>query len=182
LKVIQEQNHILSFISEYDELSKLLNRRGFIERALQTMEQQAGKTAYLIFGDLDHLKEINDCFGHAAGDYAIKQAANRLLECLPGNSIIARIGGDEFVSLVLSDAVSFRDSVFDKLKEAGDTFNAKSEKPYYIDLSVGILEFFCSPQIDLNEIIQQADELLYQAKAKRRTSIKKMRKTKRRLI
>ena len=181
LKVIQEQNHILSFISEYDELSKLLNRRGFMERALQTMEQQAGKTAYLIFGDLDHLKEINDCFGHAAGDYAIKQAANRLLECLPGNSIIARIGGDEFVSLVLSDAVSFRDSVFDKLKEAGDTFNANSEKPYYIDLSVGILEFFCSPQIDLNEIIQQADDLLYQAKAKRRTSIKKIRKTKRRL-
>lgn len=181
LKVIQEQNHILSFISEYDELSKLLNRRGFMERALQIMEQQEGKKAYLIFGDLDHLKEINDCFGHTAGDYAIVQAANRLLDCLPGNSIIARIGGDEFISLVLSDDVHFKESIYASLKISGDAFNAQCEKPYYIDLSVGILEFCCSPQLDLNEVIQRADELLYQAKASRRTSIKKIRKTKKRL-
>ena len=63
MKVIQEQNSILSYISEYDDLSQLLNRRGFMERASHAIESNSVKKAYLLFGDLDHLKEINDCFG-----------------------------------------------------------------------------------------------------------------------
>lgn len=175
LKVIQEQNHILSFISEYDDLSQLLNRRGFMERAIRIMEGQSGQKAYLIFGDLDHLKEINDSFGHAAGDFAIINTAGRLLKCLPSDAIVARIGGDEFVALVLSEDRNFKVSVLEKLKRTGDTYNVQSDKPYYIEFSVGIYEFLCDPQIDLNEIIQKSDELLYQAKANRRKTIRKLR-------
>ncbi len=173
LKVIQEQNHILSFISEYDELSQLLNRRGFMERALQICEQNSGKRAYLLFGDLDHLKEINDCFGHAAGDFAIQTGANRLRDTLPADAVTARIGGDEFVSLILSDEPGFAHSMISTLKRAGDEFNEVSDKPYYVEFSYGIYEFNCNPQIDLHKIIQQSDILLYQAKANRRKSIKK---------
>lgn len=173
LKVIQEQNHILSFISEYDELSKLLNRRGFMERALQLCEQNPGRKAHLIFGDLDHLKEINDCFGHAAGDFAISAAADRLRQVLPGDAITARIGGDEFISLVLSEEPDFQERILNELRSAGDDFNRASDKPYYVEFSFGIYEFCCSPQIDLNTIIQKSDVLLYQAKANRRASIKK---------
>lgn len=174
LKVIQEQNHILSFISEYDELTKILNRRGFMERAIQLLDQHVNEQAYLIFGDLDHLKMINDCYGHAAGDSAIMQSANRLVECLPDKSIIARIGGDEFIALVQSSDPNFKESILASLKENSDAFNARCDKPYYIELSVGIYEFICSSSIDLNEIIKKSDELLYEAKAKRRKDIKKM--------
>lgn len=172
-KIIQEQNRVLSFVSEYDELSRLLNRRGFMERALQLCENNLGKKAHLIFGDLDHLKEINDCFGHAAGDFAISCASNRLRDVLPDDAIIARIGGDEFISLILSEDKAFHEHILKKLKSAGDAFNQASDKPYYVEFSFGIYDFICDPQVDLNQIIQQSDKLLYEAKALRRKSIRK---------
>lgn len=173
LKVIQEQNHILSFISEYDELTKLLNRRSFMERAIQLLEQHTGQKAYLIFGDLDHLKEINDCFGHAAGDFAITHAARFLQDCLPEDAIIARIGGDEFVALTQSDHTDFSTELHTRLKEICKVFNDNSEKPFYVEISIGIYEFYCDADFDINEIIQKSDALLYEAKASRRKSIKK---------
>lgn len=173
LNVIQEQNHILSFISEYDDLSKLLNRRGFMERAITLCKEHENAPAHLIFGDLDHLKEINDCFGHVSGDFAICSAARLLSENLPASSLTARIGGDEFVSLVLSAESDFASSFPKKLQKAEDAFNAACDQPFFVELSVGIKSFLCNPKTDLNEIIQKSDEILYEAKKHRRSSIKK---------
>lgn len=174
LHTIQEQNNILSFISEYDDLTHLLNRRGFMERAIRRCRQNDGRKAYLIFGDLDHLKEINDCFGHTAGDFAISNAAGYLQELLPREAITARIGGDEFVSLVLSEEAEFKEKIKEHLKSLSQQFNSKSGKPFYVELSIGIYGFSCSDEIELNELLQKSDELLYQAKIKRRKSVKKM--------
>ena len=171
LRVIKEKNHILSFISEYDELTKFLNRRGFMEHAISACAQNDGRTAYLIFCDLDHLKEINDTFGHAAGDFAIRSAADRLKSVLPNQAVTARIGGDEFVSLVISDAPTFKDALIAELKYKSEEFNAVTTVPYYVELSVGIYEFSCNPQVEISEIIQKSDELLYEAKKRRRKSI-----------
>lgn len=71
VKEVNEKNEVLNFISEYDALTGCLNRRGFMERAVALNQNNVGKTAVLIFGDLDHLKEINDTFGHMEGDFAI---------------------------------------------------------------------------------------------------------------
>ena len=73
---------------------------------------------------MDHLKEINDCFGHAAGDYAIQTAANYLRHCLPCNSILARIGGDEFAAFVLSDDTEFQENTMQIIKEHANAFNS----------------------------------------------------------
>lgn len=173
LRTIQEQNDILSFVSEYDELTQLLNRRGFMERSIRCCQQSDGKKAYLIFGDLDHLKEINDCYGHAAGDFAIRGVANQLREILPADAITARIGGDEFISLVFSESEDFKDVAMENLKIVSERFNRSSKKPYYVEISIGIYEFCCSSETDLNELFQKSDELLYQAKARRRKSVKK---------
>lgn len=173
LKVIKEKNHILSFISEYDELTNLLNRRGFMEHAISCCKESDGRRAYLIFCDLDHLKEINDCFGHAAGDYAIKVAAARLKDVLPKDSVTARIGGDEFVSFMVTELPGFSEAITEALKDAGDRFNHRSGLPYYIELSVGIHAFYCDPRMKIGEIMKRSDELLYLAKQNRRKSIKK---------
>lgn len=173
LNIIQEKNEILSFISEYDELTRLLNRRGFMERALSFCHENSGKQAQLLFGDLDHLKEINDCFGHASGDYAIRTAAELLSATLPKDSLIARIGGDEYVALILTGDEDFPTTFCQKLKAAEDEINASSSQPFYIEISIGIETFVCHPQIDLNEIIKKSDEFLYQAKQHRRKTIKK---------
>ena len=61
----------------------------------------------------------------------------------------------------------------DGLKIVSERFNRSSMKPYYVEISIGIYEFSCDQDTDLNELIQKSDELLYQAKVKRRKSVKK---------
>ena len=173
LNVIQEQNRVLSFISDYDELSQLLNRRGFMEHAIASLTKNKGRKAYIVFCDVDHLKEINDCFGHTAGDFAIQSAAELMRKSLPENAIIARIGGDEFVSMVLSDEPQYKEEITSHIKEMQDNFNNNKILPYYIEFSVGIYEFVCDPDVELNKVIQKSDELLYQAKQNRRKTVKK---------
>lgn len=171
LRVIQEKNHILSFISEYDELSHLLNRRGFIEKVIHCCKENDGRKAFFIFCDLDHLKEINDKFGHPAGDLAIKTATERLDKVLPKDSIIARIGGDEFIVLVFSEMPGFRDAIVTQLKDEAELFNQNSKLPYYVEFSIGIHEFYCEPDLNIGELMKKSDELLYEAKKNRRKSI-----------
>lgn len=171
--LIQEKNDILRFISEYDDLTSLLNRRGFMEQAIRLCKINYTKTAYLIFGDLDHLKEINDSFGHRNGDYAIKTAADLLQQSLPFGSLIARTGGDEFLAIVLSEDPNFIESFSLKILKNEQYANQTSNKPYFVEMSLGMYKFICSPEIDLNEIIHRADVCLYKNKANRRDSIKK---------
>ena len=173
LKLIQEQNRILSFVSEYDDLSKLLNRRGFMEKALRAIEDHSNQKACLLFGDLDHLKEINDCFGHTAGDFAIRTAADRLRNTLPESALIARIGGDEFVALVVTKEPNFKETLLQRIKEETTSFNEACDQPFYVEISVGLYEFYCNSQLDLMDLLGQSDAILYKEKAKRRKSIKK---------
>lgn len=63
-KMIKKQNEILNNISLYDELTKIYNRRGFIEKSIELINNNIGSDIVIIFCDLDHLKEINDTFGH----------------------------------------------------------------------------------------------------------------------
>ena len=169
---LEEKNHILSMISMYDELTKLLNRRGFMEKALHLMGESKGKKACMVFADVDHLKQINDTFGHAAGDFAIITAANYLRESLPKDVVIARLGGDEYVALFVTDECCKEQAVFN-IKTYAKQFNAKSDKPYYVEMSVGAYEFVCDGSIELSELFKKSDEVLYEEKQNRRTSVKK---------
>lgn len=174
LEVIKEQNKVLGFLSEYDELTKLMNRRGFIEKAMTLYRENEGKHAYLIFGDLDHLKEINDVFGHAEGDFAIKNVAERFRTILPEEAVCGRIGGDEYVAFLLTEERDFAERIKKEFVEAGQVFNAASDKPYYVELSIGVHECICSKEVHFDEMLKKSDELLYVAKANRRKSVKKV--------
>ena len=170
---LEEKNHILSMISMYDELTKLLNRRGFMEKALQMIGNNRGKKAYMVFADVDHLKEINDSFGHAAGDFAIISAANYLRENLTEDAVIARIGGDEYVALVVTDEENYGQDIVSKVKKYAEEFNANTDKEFYVEMSVGVHEFVCENGMDLGELFKKSDVVLYEQKRSRRTSVKK---------
>lgn len=174
LRVIKDQNKVLGFLSEYDELTKLMNRRGFIEKAMTSYRDNVGKHAYMIFGDLDHLKEINDVFGHAEGDFAIKNVAERFRHIMPEEAVCGRIGGDEYVAFVLTEEEGFSERIKREFAAVGEEFNSASDKPYYIELSIGIHECICSNEIPFDEILKKSDKLLYAAKANRRKSVKKI--------
>lgn len=172
---LEEKNQILRVISSYDEMSQLLNRRGFMEKSLQMVQANAGKQAYLLFADIDHLKEINDSFGHAAGDFAIQTAAGYLRHCIPANAVTARIGGDEFVSLFVTDYQENDccELLTRRIEKHAIDFNKSCDKPFYVEISAGIHKFICDPDIDILELLQQSDAVLYEKKKQRRSTIKK---------
>lgn len=170
---LEEKNHILSMISMYDELTKLLNRRGFMEKALHLVGENKGKHAYMVFADVDHLKEINDSFGHAAGDFAIISAADYLRTNLPKDAVIARIGGDEYVALVVTDEENYGQQIVPNIKAFAEEFNQNTDKPFYVEMSVGVYEFVCDSGMDLGELFKKSDAVLYEQKRSRRTSVKK---------
>lgn len=172
---LEEKNSVLSFISTYDELSQLLNRRGFMERAIAIIKQNIGKKACLIFADIDHLKEINDNFGHMSGDFAIETAAEFLRHCMPANAAIARIGGDEYVALVVMENGGEGDGeiLTKRLERHMLDFNKSCNEPFYVELSAGVYEFTCERDIDIPEILKHSDEVLYEKKKKRRATIRK---------
>lgn len=172
-KELEEKNRILSVISIYDELTKVLNRRGFMEKAIQLINQNEGQKAYLLFADVDHLKEINDTFGHAAGDFAIISTAGYLKECMPDDAITARIGGDEYVSLFTSSEEISPEDITARIKKHAEVFNANSEQPFYVEMSVGVCEFICEKDTDLGEMFKKSDAILYEQKRNRRITIKK---------
>lgn len=170
---INEKNKILGFISEYDELTGVMNRRGFMERAMEFAHDNSGHGVLLI-ADLDHLKEINDSFGHVAGDFAIRSAAGILMTALGEDTLIARIGGDEFVALLPYESELSGDIYIDKLRKAYGEFNKSSKKEFYVELSAGYTIFSCEEEMDFESILADSDKMLYEAKQLRRSSIKKM--------
>ncbi|MDD2981190.1 MAG: GGDEF domain-containing protein [Hespellia sp.] len=170
---IKEKNELLNYISEYDALTHCLNRRGFLERAMSLNKEHTGQNAALVFADVDHLKEINDCFGHKEGDFTIHFAAKMLRNALKDCGIVGRIGGDEFVALIYPCEENTVQEIIHGIKKMCEDFNQISEKEYYIGLSMGQQQFTCSPDISISEVLGKADEALYAQKAKRRSTIRK---------
>ena len=173
LEFIRERIEILNFLSEYDSLCNVYNRRGFIERAIHMNRENIGMQAYCAFMDLDHLKEINDTFGHSAGDDAICAVSDILKKTVRTKDLIARLGGDEFVGMFITDHPDFEVMFRARLKEAFEEYNGTSGKPYFVEASMGIAAFTCSPGLEISKIINEADRWLYEEKKhKRRSALK----------
>ena len=100
LELVRERNRELGLISKYDELTGLLNLRGFTEQIKNFCSKSEHQRAYIICADLDHLKEINDTWGHPAGNFALRSVANIFNGCLRSQDVVARTGGDEFLILL----------------------------------------------------------------------------------
>ncbi len=172
LKLIQEKNEILNNLSLYDELTKIYNRRGFIEKSMELLKNNIGSEVKVVFCDLDHLKEINDTFGHNEGDYAISNAAKLIVESLPKNAIVSRVGGDEFVSIFVvnsKNALNVQTSIKNTFKK----FNDGCSKPYYVETSIGSYDFISNEDIKIAAIINEADKYLYESKKHRKSTIRK---------
>ncbi len=175
LKELKTKNQVLSFVSSTDALTGLYNRRGFIESAVSEVNAHIGSTAAILFSDLDHLKQINDEFGHKDGDFALKSAAEILRSTIISyrseGTVCGRIGGDEFVCFMICDKPEDANIVLDKLKECCKKFNDRCDKPYYVEFSTGCVTFSCSENYSIVDLISQADVCLYEEKKKRRKNI-----------
>lgn len=172
---VNEKNDLLNRLYITDELTQLFNRRGFFETAqrIVNLKSNAGKTAVITFADMDNLKQVNDKFGHKEGDFALKKIAETLKNSFADDAIIARLGGDEFAAFALIDSPDMKNKITGSLSEYTNTVNATCGKPYYIDMSYGITEFTCSETLNIEDILIQADEILYENKRYKRKSVLK---------
>ena len=164
LRKLEQENKHLDNLSNTDLLTGLYNRRGFMGQAEQllSMQKNNGKSALVLFADLNHLKLINDYYGHDEGDFSIRECAKALREAIGSDGFIGRFGGDEFVAMVKTN--NSPQYYKKKLTQYFVDFNAMQQKPYPIGLSVGIHPFTVSSDASIEELLEQADNLLYDDK------------------
>lgn len=163
-KQAEEQVHRLSLT---DELSGLLNRRGFLllaEQALKTARRVKTELT-LIYIDLDGLKRVNDALGHQAGDAMIVDTAQLLKASFRESDLIARLGGDEFTLLAVGGETP--ESMLARLQKAVVQFNKGSAFPYPLSFSVGTVRCLPQEERSLLELLADADALMYQQKRER---------------
>jgi two-component system cell cycle response regulator len=162
---IEEALQALSLI---DELTGLYNRRRFFVLTEQYLKLSARrkKKLLLLFIDMDNLKWINDRHGHNQGDQALIDLANILKKTFRESDIIARIGGDEFV--VLSESTDKNgETVLTRLYENIQDHNAERSRGYALSISVGATQFDPKYPISIDELLSEADALMYAQKRKK---------------
>jgi len=157
-------------LSLEDELTGLANRRGFYALAEQQLKvARRTKTGlFLLYSDVDGLKVANDRFGHVEGDRLIRDAARVLRATFRDSDIVARIGGDEFVVLVIQTDDTAPAHFLARLVTEIEKRNA-DEKQYPLSLSVGVTRYAPEAPIPLDELIHRADKLMYEEKLKKRS-------------
>ncbi len=173
LNEIHEKNELLNHWSTTDELTGVNNRRGFMDKTEYYINKPSnkGRKAMLLFADMDSLKIVNDTFGHADGDFALKNIANILVTSFGDTDIVGRIGGDEFVCFAFLDDSTYSSVVQERITQLSEELNNTCGKPYYIEMSVGVTEFECSPDIKIENLLTQADGALYSNKRYKRLSV-----------
>lgn len=149
-------------IAATDELTTLVNRRGFLTAAEERLAE--GRPVTVIAIDLDGFKAINDGYGHAEGDRALTEFAGALKGAFRRSDVIARLGGDEF-AVLLADA-DRRDAhaAISRLRRLLERRCTEAGLLYTLDHSVGIVEFDPDHHASLDDLLAEADRLMYRDK------------------
>jgi diguanylate cyclase (GGDEF)-like protein len=151
----------------YDSLTNLPNRALFMQRLEHALHasKRRRKPVAVMFLDLDDFKQVNDTFGHPAGDRLLASLAERLQSCVRPTDTVARIGGDEFT--VLLDATDWRDdaiAVAERIVvELKRPFDVEGEEAR-VSASVG-LAFSDPDRHSAADLLREADVALYHAKS-----------------
>ncbi len=155
----------LTVVAETDALTGLINRAQFLSQ----LEEDAStyREVAVVILDLDGFKEVNDHFGHRAGDVVLRAVAERM-ESLDGTALAARLGGDEFAFTINGPgsgekAVAVAKDFIDRLEvpiSLGDF-------PVYVSASVGIEVTNPSERLEIIAVLQRADAAMYKAKTER---------------
>jgi len=174
LRQLESDNQRLMQQSMFDEMTGLLNRRGFMKRMedLLAISAAENRKMALTFADMDGLKQINDNLGHAEGDRAIVDMAEILKDVCRSDDILARFGGDEFTFFSNNVPDDFEEILNKRIELYLNKFNQRRHRSYILSFSIGCFLFDSTQdEWDMAEIMKQADELLYERKREKRRRI-----------
>ena len=163
---LQEDNTSLTKQSKTDELTGVLNRRGYYEFGQRTLDiiQEMEHAGIVFFADMDNLKKINDGYGHDAGDEAIKLLADIFKSVFRNNDVIGRLGGDEFGIVAPGMVIEHVPLIRKKIDETCKKESKRLKLPYTLSVSVGYASLEKSSL--LKQLMSEADEMLYKEKRK----------------
>lgn len=166
---LRDFNQVLSALYNHDSMTMLYNRQdleklgnGFVE------DLGTDETGCMVYFDLDHLKGINDRYGHHQGDFAIHSVARALEKSFPKESLLFRLGGDEFLVLCKGtdkqELLGWIQNVNRKLQD----IRQKNHCPYELETSMGYVWIEADHKNTFDEYTQQADRLMYENKFQKR--------------
>jgi diguanylate cyclase (GGDEF)-like protein len=167
-----ERHHLLAELhnqSLKDYLTGLHNRRGFFLLAQQHVKlaKRMRRPVLFVVADLDGMKKINDTFGHEAGDQALIETAGILKKTFRDADIIGRFGGDEFAVCIMEDDTSTAEAITKRLEENIRISNNTTTSPYKLSISEGIARFDFASETSFEQMLAQADGLMYKKKRTR---------------
>ena len=163
-KIQQEK---LEHMAHYDMLTNLPSRALFTDRMHQAIAQttRRNKKIAVAYIDLDGFKEVNDTYGHDVGDKLLILLAERMSKLLREGDSISRIGGDEFVALLID--ISDKESVMsflNRLLEVTSQAVKIDDLSLNVSASIGVTFYPQKEHLDVEQIIRQADQAMYKAK------------------
>jgi diguanylate cyclase (GGDEF)-like protein/PAS domain S-box-containing protein len=152
-----------------DDLTGLFNRRGLLKQAAPYFDfaRRQKESLLLLFIDLDGMKKINDEFGHNEGDVALVKTAEILNRSFRSSDIIARLGGDEFTVLV-TDRNANRDDAIKRLNENLKAYNRSEKRGFKLAFSIGVAQLEPERLTCFEELLEQADQAMYEQKRMKR--------------
>jgi len=162
---VKSKTKELTYLAHHDALTGLINRFLFLEIVKNTIDNSKRQNSKfsVLFLDIDRFKDINDTYGHSAGDLLLKSVAKRLKKCVRAEDAVCRLAGDEF-AILLKDADE--DSVIAIVKKIISLAQQSIESEnnlFNITLSIGIS---CYPRdgLDVDILMSNADTAMYKAK------------------
>lgn len=167
-RTLEEKNIGLHNESRIDELTQVLNRRGFMEDGQKLIKASLseGISGLVFFGDLDGLKSINDTYGHKFGDIAIKTEAEILKTVFRESDVVGRLSGDEFAIVAPYFTKDDVEEIQSVINEYTKKIAEEREFKFPLSISIGYIEFNENAS-DLKELLAQADKALYKEKHKK---------------
>jgi diguanylate cyclase (GGDEF)-like protein len=157
--------------ARHDALTGLANRRVFEERVDQLIEssRRYRHPVTMASMDLDNFKQLNDSYGHAHGDAALRKVADTISKMVRNSDLLVRMGGDEFVLVMQDTDLESARILAERLRKAISKLNLQTGENSRLGISIGLAQWQTGMSKD--DWLQQADEVLYQAKAEGRSRV-----------
>ena len=167
ITALKEHQSQLEYIAHFDALTKLPNRLLMADRLQQAMSQahRRGRQLAVAYLDLDSFKSVNDRYSHAVGDQLLIALARRMKDTLRDGDTLARMGGDEFVAVLIDlEDVAVSLPMVTRLLAAAAEPVQLGELELQVSASLGVTFYPQAQELDADQLMRQSDQAMYQAK------------------